>query len=80
MTENYTKALQVWNAFAKYIKSQCATKCRAVDTQLMGVFLPPDDGGCVRYMPLPSFLEAGKFKLQRNASHLDLDENIEYSI
>ena len=65
------KGLRVWSAFTKFIKSQCQDKQKAVDTQICGVFIPDQDN--IQFMPLPSFLEAGKFKLQKKgADHLDI--------
>ena len=35
------------------------------------MFLPKDDYGITRFMPLPSYLEAGKFKLQKDLLNID---------
>jgi hypothetical protein len=65
MEENFEKVSRVFNTFCKFISAHCLNKDRAVDTTLIGLFIPC--GGKVTYMPLPDFLEAGKFKLQRSA-------------
>ena len=62
MLEQTSKANRVWVGFTKFIKSQCSNKKRSVDTSLIGLFMP-DENGKVIYMPSPDFLEAGKFKL-----------------
>ena len=62
MINNLGKVMRVWSAFSKFIKSQCTEKGKAVDTNICGTFLPYD-GERVGFMPLPSFLEAGKFRL-----------------
>tara|TARA_B100000787_G_C15988353_1_gene204709 strand:- start:150 stop:428 length:279 start_codon:yes stop_codon:yes gene_type:complete len=64
MADQTAKGTRVWTAFTKFIRSQCCNKNRAVDTQLIGLFIPAN--GKVTYMPDSDFLEAGKFKLQRN--------------
>lgn len=77
MQQNTEKVLRVWNTFCKFISANCINKERAVDTTLIGMFIPC--GGKVTYMPQPDFQQAGKFKLQRSANHLKIEESQEMS-
>lgn len=70
MINNLGKVMRVWSAFSKFIKSQCTEKGKAVDTNICGTFMPYD-GERVAFMPMPAFLEAGKFRLQKGVDFLD---------
>lgn len=54
----------MWQAFSKFIKNQVEIKNKVVDTKLIGLFSPSNDRKCVIY-PSPEYLEAGRFKLQK---------------
>ena len=69
ISENYSKVLKVWQAFAKFIKNQVTVNGRLVETQLIGLFGKDANGDCF-YMPSCDYLEAGKFKLQRGQGSL----------
>jgi hypothetical protein len=58
---NVKEITKVWYAFSKFIKNQCNSKMKTVDTQLIGIFL--GDG---KFYPSPDYLEAGNFKLHRD--------------
>ena len=62
-----------WLSFGKFIKSQCQ-KGRAVDTQIVGLFVPSSleqetlgaGNDSVTFLPSPEYLAAGSFKLPRH--------------
>ena len=67
MTSNLAKVIRVWSAFSKFIKSQVTDKSKHVDTQTIGLFLSAKGQGNVQFMPLPTFMEAGKFRFAKGS-------------
>ena len=77
MEEKLEKVNRVWSTFCKYLTAHCVKKEKTVDTTLIGMFIPCE--GKISYMPLPDFVTAGKFKLQRSAQHVDLNVSLDTS-
>ena len=77
MTQNLAKTIRVWSAFTKFIKSQVIEKSKAVDTQCIGLFVPGRGSAAATFMPLPAFMEAGKFKFPKGS---DLSSALESQI
>ena len=47
---------KVWSGFTKFIRNQCQEKNRAVNTNLIGTFIPrKEPDGSVEFYPSPDF-------------------------
>ena len=65
---NFKMLRQAWSGLSKFIKRTC-DKGRAVDTQMVGIFVPQIlEGGniAVDFYPNPEYQSSGKFKLPRH--------------
>tara|TARA_B110000285_G_C15060740_1_gene582231 strand:+ start:234 stop:557 length:324 start_codon:yes stop_codon:yes gene_type:complete len=72
------KLAKVWRAFSKFLKNQCELKGKAVDTQIMGLFLMKEGTQTLCLYPSPEFLDAGKFKLPKFMRQQMMEKNMSY--
>ena len=72
------KLAKVWRAFSKFLKNQCEIKGKAVDTQILGLFIMKEGTQTICLYPSPEFLEAGKFKLPKFMNQQMMDQNVSY--
>ena len=72
------KLAKVWRAFSKFLKNQCESKGKAVDTQILGLFMMKEGTQTISLYPSPEFLEAGKFKLPKFMNQQMMDQNVSY--
>lgn len=72
------KLAKVWRAFSKFLKNQCENKGKAVDTQILGLFMMKEGTQTICLYPSPEFQEAGKFKLPKFMNQQMMDQNVSY--